>query len=122
VTRRAIVMADAEGFIRGWSSDAEAMFGHEASAAIGQKLDLIVPEAYRAQHWRGFYAAVAAGSMDPDATGEVPVLCRDGSIIPFIVHLMVLTDANRAGAGAVAVFIDAPAGTAGEYNKDSASS
>jgi PAS domain S-box-containing protein len=115
MTRHAVVMADKDGVIRGWSSDAEVMFGHSTVAAMGQRLDLIVPEEYRAQHWGGFYAAVAAGRSDPDGTGTVPVLCRDGSVTPFLVHLTVLTDANGAGAGAVAVFIDAPAEAAAAY-------
>jgi PAS domain S-box-containing protein len=47
----AIVVADADGNITWWSPGAEALIGHSAAAALGQSLDLIVPEALRARHW-----------------------------------------------------------------------
>jgi len=57
----AIIYAGRDGTIRRWNRAAEALFGHRADEAIGQNLDLIIPERLRAAHWRGFDAAVAAG-------------------------------------------------------------
>jgi len=57
----AIIFADREGVIRLWNARAEAVFGYTASEAIGQSLDLIIPEHLRAAHWRGYRAAIAAG-------------------------------------------------------------
>ena len=37
------------------------MFGFSAEQALGQNLDLIIPERLRRMHWRGFDAAIAAG-------------------------------------------------------------
>ena len=57
----AIVYSDRSGTIRRWNRAAEALFGHAAEDALGQSLDLIIPEQLRAAHWRGFDAAVASG-------------------------------------------------------------
>ena len=40
----AVIYADADGAIRVWNAGAVRIFGHEAEAAIGQSLDLIIPE------------------------------------------------------------------------------
>jgi PAS domain-containing protein len=44
----AVVSADREGIIRDWNETAEHIFGHSAGQAIGQTLDLIIPEEERA--------------------------------------------------------------------------
>ena len=46
----AILYADREGKIRLWNQGAEAMFGYRADEALGQSLDLIVPERQRQRH------------------------------------------------------------------------
>jgi PAS domain S-box-containing protein len=57
----AMIFADREGIIRVWNAAATRIFGHDAEAAIGQNLDLIVPERFREQHWTGFDRALAEG-------------------------------------------------------------
>ena len=56
-----IIYADLNGLIRSWNPAAERIFGHEAKAAIGQNLDIIIPEPLRAAHWEGYDRALAAG-------------------------------------------------------------
>ena len=56
------IYADRQGVIARWNGAAAAMFGHTAAEAIGQSLDLIIPEHLRAAHWRGFDAALASGA------------------------------------------------------------
>ena len=58
----AVVYADETGVIRRWNRAAAALFGYSAENAIGQSLDLIIPERFRAAHWRGFDAAVKTGA------------------------------------------------------------
>ena len=58
----AVIFADATGTIRRWNRAAAALFGYSAAQALGQKLDLIIPEHLRAAHWRGFEAAMANGA------------------------------------------------------------
>ena len=57
----AMIYADLEGRIRLWNPAAERIFGHAAGAAIGQRLDLIIPESLRDAHWTGYARALAAG-------------------------------------------------------------
>src|SRR5215207_5869542 len=59
----AVIFADAAGTIRWWNRAAAALFGYSAAEALGQKLDLIIPEHLRAAHWRGFEAAMTRGVM-----------------------------------------------------------
>ena len=57
----AIIFADLEGTIIEWNHGAEAVFGYPASEAIGQSLDLIVPERFREAHWNGYQRALSDG-------------------------------------------------------------
>ena len=61
----ALVFAEPSGVVRIWNSAAEALFGHRSTEAIGQTLDLIVPPEFRARHWAGFRAAMAAAEWPP---------------------------------------------------------
>jgi PAS domain S-box-containing protein len=58
----AIIFADAQGVIRVWNAAATRLFGFAAAEAIGQSLDLIIPDHLRQSHWAGFHRAVASGA------------------------------------------------------------
>lgn len=45
----AIITKSLDGFITGWNESAERLFGYRSSEAIGQSIDLIVPEDRRAE-------------------------------------------------------------------------
>ena len=57
----AIIVADADGIIRLWNEGAARIFGFAAAEALGQSLDLIIPEGLRARHWAGFNQTMATG-------------------------------------------------------------
>jgi PAS domain S-box-containing protein len=79
----AVIYADAEGKIRFWNRSATRIFGYEAAEALGQSLDLIVPERQRARHWEG-YDRVMAGGESRYGEGEllaVPAMRKDGTRI-----------------------------------------
>jgi PAS domain S-box-containing protein len=59
----AVIYADDKGTIRRWNHAAAGLFGYSAAEALGQNLDLIIPEHLRAVHWRGFEAAITNGVM-----------------------------------------------------------
>ena len=59
----AVIYADSTGTIMRWNHAAAALFGYAAAEALGQNLDLIIPEHLRAAHWRGFEAAVTTGVL-----------------------------------------------------------
>ncbi|HJM88665.1 MAG TPA: PAS domain S-box protein [Dehalococcoidia bacterium] len=57
----AVIFADRDGVIRIWNAAAERIFGQTREQAIGQRLDLIVPERFRDQHWEGYERALGDG-------------------------------------------------------------
>ncbi len=88
----AVVYADADGAIRWWNGGAERMFGYSSEEAMGQTLDLIIPENLRARHWEGYYHTMETGETryDGGALLSVPAIRKDGSrisveftIVPF---------------------------------------
>ena len=56
----ALIFIDTQGVIRVWNARCEALFGFSAGEALGQSVDLIIPEHLRAGHWRGWDAAMAS--------------------------------------------------------------
>jgi PAS domain S-box-containing protein len=59
----AVIYADDTGTIKRWNYAAAALFGYSAAEALGQNLDLIIPEHLREAHWRGFETAMTNGIM-----------------------------------------------------------
>lgn len=59
----ALIYSDRSGTITRWNRASSALFGFAAEEALGQNLDLIIPEHLRAAHWKGFEAALASGTM-----------------------------------------------------------
>jgi PAS domain S-box-containing protein len=57
----AIIISDAKGNITLWNPAAERMFGFTQSEALGQSLDLIIPERLRGRHWDGYHQTMATG-------------------------------------------------------------
>ena len=57
----AVVFGDAEGTIRIWNAGAEAVFGFTAAEAVGQSMDIIIPERLRGRHWDGYRRTMATG-------------------------------------------------------------
>ena len=57
----AIVVAKADGTIELWNPGAERLFGFTEAEALGQSLDLIVPEKYREPHWAGYREVMRTG-------------------------------------------------------------
>lgn len=87
----AVVVADADGTITFWNDAASRLFGWPAEEAIGQTLDLIIPERLRERHWVGYRQTMASGHTSyGDRLLEVPALHRDGRTlsIAFTVTLL----------------------------------
>ena len=88
----AIVYADDQGLIRLWNAGAERIFGYPEAEALGQSLDIIIPENQRKRHWDGFGRTLATGitRYGADSLLSVPAVRKDGSrvsveftILPF---------------------------------------
>ena len=59
----AFIFADASGVIRIWNAGATRVFGFGPDEALGQSLDLIIPEKLRGAHWTGYDRAMQSGEL-----------------------------------------------------------
>jgi PAS domain S-box-containing protein len=57
----AVICADRSGVIVRWNRASTALFGYSSDEALGQSLDLVIPEHLRARHWSGFDVAITKG-------------------------------------------------------------
>lgn len=104
----AIIASDREGTITFWNSGAERIFGHSASEAIGQSLDLIVPERQRQRHWEGYRHVLATGESRY-GHGDllaVPSLRKDGTRISIEFTIVPLKQADGRMEGLAAILRD----------------
>jgi PAS domain S-box-containing protein len=75
----AIIAADPEGRILSWNPAAERIFGFAAGEALGQTLDLIIPERFRTRHWDGYKQVMRTGQTKYGADVlRVPARHKDG--------------------------------------------
>ena len=102
---RAVVVADTDGVIVHWNDGAERLFGHSSGDAIGQSLDLIVPDDFRDRHWAGFHRAMSTGECKLDrAATHLPVTCAGGGVSVFPARFVFLPDPHGRPAGALAIY------------------
>ena len=100
----AIVVADASGAIAVWNPAAERMFGFTQSEALGQSLDLIIPERQRKRHWDGFHKTMQTGETRYGSDLlKVPATHKDGRplSIAFTVALLSSPEGRPAAIAAV---------------------
>lgn len=104
----AIVYADANGIIQFWNAGAERIFGFSESQALGQSLDIIIPENLRKRHWDGFNETIRTGNTRYGAGDllAVPALRRDGTRISVEFTIVPFRDENGTIAGIAAVMRD----------------
>jgi len=100
----AIIAAGADGKILYWNDAATRLFGFTAVEALGQSLDLIIPERFRARHWNGYREVMATGKTKYQSDVlRVPAQHRDGHAlsIAFTVSLLESEDGSRVIAAVV---------------------
>jgi len=109
-TPLAVVFGDREGIIRLWNSGAEAMFGYTAAEAVGQSMDLIIPEKHRAKHWDGYHKVMQTGMTKYGREVlAVPALTKSGRRISIEFNIALLQDETGQLIGAVATISDVTA-------------
>lgn len=103
----AIVIADRDGRVVLWNAGAEKLFGYGAAEALGESLDLIIPERFRARHWAGFRATMETGqTRHAGAVLQVPASHRDGRRMSIAFTVALLTDAEGRVTGIGAILRD----------------
>lgn len=107
----AIIATDRNGTITFWNPGAVRIFGHSADEAIGQSLDLILPENQRARHWAGYREMMLTGQSRYSGGDvlAVPALHRDGRRISLEFTIVPLTDASGRITGLTSVLRDVTA-------------
>ncbi|WP_247878396.1 PAS domain S-box protein [Azospirillum sp. TSO22-1] len=104
----AVIYSDREGVIRLWNTGAERVFGFTAAEALGQSLDLIIPERQRQVHWDGYDAVMASG-QSRYGSGDllsVPALTKGGGRISVEFTIVPVTDENGGMLGMAAILRD----------------
>ncbi len=104
----AIILGDAKGIIRLWNTGAEALFGFTAEEAVGQSMDLIIPERLRGRHWDGYHKLMATGASRY-GSGDllaVPAVTKSGHTISIEFTIQMLKGAAGEIVGPVATIRD----------------
>jgi PAS domain S-box-containing protein len=76
----AIIATDADGRITFWNPGATRIFGFTSEQAVGNSLDLIIPENLRARHWAdtlGYWQPAKANAGHGEVL-SLPWLTKDG--------------------------------------------
>lgn len=106
----AILYADREGIIRLWNRGAALVFGFTAEEAIGQSLDLIIPERLRGRHWEGYFKVMETGeSRYGIELLTVPALHRDGRQLSCAFSIVMLKDDQGKPLGVASIMRDGTA-------------
>jgi PAS domain S-box-containing protein len=103
----AIVVTDASGAITVWNPAAERMFGFTKSEAVGQSLDLIIPERLRKRHWDGYHKTMRTGETryGTDLL-RVPAAHKDGRALSIAFTVAMLYSAEGKPTAIAAVIRD----------------
>ena len=107
----AIMASDVEGKIMFWNPGATRIFGFDATEALGQSLDLIIPEKLRARHWQGYRHVMATGHSrysEGDLL-SVPALTKDKRRISVEFTIAILRDDQGNMIGMASVMRDSTA-------------
>jgi PAS domain S-box-containing protein len=109
-SQEAIIFADRDGIIQLWNAGAETIFGYRAEEALGQSLDLIVPERLRNRHWEGYRRAMATGVTQYDRRLlAVPATRKDGARISLEFTVVLLREPSGDLLGIAAILRDVTA-------------
>jgi PAS domain S-box-containing protein len=103
----AVIVADPEGRVRLWTPAAERIFGYTAAEAMGQSLDLFIPERFRARHWTGYQEVMRTGvTRYGTEVLRVPAVRKDGERISIAFTVALLRDAAGRVTAIAAVVRD----------------
>ena len=103
----AVVVADTSGAINLWNPAAERLFGFTQAEALGNSLDLIIPERLRERHWAGYRKTMATGETRYSHNVlRVPAVHKDGRALSIAFTVGLLYGPQHKVTGIVAVIRD----------------
>jgi len=100
----AVVVSDPKGAITLWNKAAERLFGYSEAEALGQSLDIMIPERLRERHWDGYVKTMETGvTRYGTEVLQVPAIDKWGRnfSIAFTVALLHGADGKVSGIAAV---------------------
>ncbi|MEN9862583.1 MAG: hypothetical protein RLZZ601_347 [Pseudomonadota bacterium] len=103
----AVVVADAHEKIVLWNAAATRIFGFSEEEALGNTLDLIVPERQRQKHNEGYSKSMETGTTRYGTSLlKVPAKHKDGRTLSIAFTVGMLFDENHQANGVAAVIRD----------------
>lgn len=103
----AIIAANADGLIVFWNSAAERIFGYAGNEALGQSLDLIVPERFRKRHWEGYRRVMRTGrTRYGSEVLRVPAVHKEGRPLSIAFTVALLFSSNGCVQTIVSILRD----------------
>ena len=106
----AVIFADQDGIIRLWNGGAETIFGYTAEEAVGERLDIIIPETMRERHWEGYFQVMKTGTTKYGKdTLSVPGIRKDGSRVSLEFSVALIRDEDGVLLGISAMMRDVTA-------------
>ena len=103
----AVIAADPAGAIVLWNPAAERMFGHTEAQALGQSLDLIIPQRQQQRHWDGYNKTMETGQTRyGNDVLRVPAVHKDGHTLSIAFTVAMLHSPDGKVSAIVAVVRD----------------
>jgi len=103
----AVVASDASGAISLWNPAAQRMFGFTEKEALGQSLDIIIPQRQQQRHWDGYQKTMATGQTKyGNDVLRVPAVHKDGHSLSIAFTVALLHTPDKKVSAIVAVIRD----------------
>ena len=103
----AVIAADPGGAITLWNPAAERMFGHTEAQALGQSLDIIIPQRQQQRHWDGYHKTMETGQTRyGNDVLRVPAVHKDGHTLSIAFTVAMLHSPDGKVSAIVAVVRD----------------
>ena len=100
----ALIVSDVQGRVVAWNAAAERLFGWSAAEAMGQRMDMIIPERLRKRHWDGYDKSMQTGQTRyAHDVLRVPAVDKAGNAmsIAFTVFMLFGPDGKPNACGSV---------------------
>lgn len=100
----ALIVSDVEGRVVVWNAAAERLFGWTEAEALGQRMDMIIPERLRKRHWEGYDKSMQTGETRyAHDVLRVPAVDKAGRSmsIAFTVFMLFGADGKPSACGSV---------------------